>query len=81
MSTPENQHCHTWEAVQVDCSQKLEESDTMLRELCEVLVDHIKRRFEDRFKNRRDLGREQILEQIGSSFSPGTSKYLRPAAK
>ena len=75
MSTLKNQRCHTWEAVQVDCPQKLEESNTMLRELCEVLVDHVKRRFEDCFKNRRDLGREQILEQIGSSFSQQTRKH------
>lgn len=81
MSTLKNQHSPTWEAVQVNCSQKLEESDTMLRELCKVLVNHVKRRFEDGFKNRRDLGREQILEQIRSSFSLGTRKDLRPAVK
>jgi hypothetical protein len=76
-----NQHCHPWEAIQVDCSQKLEESNTMLRELCKVLVDHVKRRFKDCFENRRNLWREQILKQIRSSFSLGMNKYLRPAAK
>ena len=38
----------------------------MFRELCKVLVDHVERRLEDRFKNRRDLGSEQILNESES---------------
>ena len=53
--TCQNSKRHTWEAVQVDCPQKLKEPNTMFRELCKVLVDHVKRRLKDSFKNRRDL--------------------------
>ena len=74
-------HRHTWEAVQVDSSQKLEESNTMLRELCKVLVNHVKCRLEDGFKNRGDLWCEQILESIGSMFSLKFRRYLHPTVK
>jgi hypothetical protein len=54
----QNSDCHTREAVHVDRSQKLEESNTMFRELRKVLVDHVERRLKDCLENRRDLRRE-----------------------
>lgn len=80
MLTCQNSGCHTWEAVQVDCPQKLEESNTVFRELCKVLVDHVERWLKDSFKNRGDLWREQILNEIESLLSTSIRKHLRRAA-
>ena len=67
--------------MQVYCSQKLEESNTMLGELCEVLIDHVECRLKDCLKDRWNLRREQILERVSSTFSSSKRRYLRPAVK
>ena len=51
----------TGEAVQVDCTQELEEADAMLRELRKVLINHIQGRLEYSLHNCRNLRREEIL--------------------
>jgi hypothetical protein len=52
----------TREAVQVDSTKKLEESDAMLREFGKVLVDHIQRRLEDGVQDGRNLrGKERLI--------------------
>lgn len=53
----------TWETAQVDRSQELEESHSVLRVLGEVLVDHIQRRLEYRVQNSRHLRGQQMLKQ------------------
>lgn len=45
----------TWEAIQVDRSQQLEEPNTMLGEFREVLVDHIQGRLENGFEDWQNL--------------------------
>ena len=49
------------EAVQVDSPQELEEANAVLRELREVLVDHVERRLEYSIQDRRDLRRKKVL--------------------
>ena len=46
------------EAVQVDGTEELEEADTVLGELGEVLVDHVERRFEHGVEDGGHLRRE-----------------------
>lgn len=45
----------TREAVQIDCSQQLEEADAVLWELGKVLVDHVQSRLEHGVENGGDL--------------------------
>jgi hypothetical protein len=45
----------TRETVEVGCPKKLEESDSMFRELRKVLIYHVQRRLEDSIKDRRNL--------------------------
>ena len=47
------------EAVQIDRSQEFEESNAMLGELGEVLVDHVERRLEDSIEDCRHILSEQ----------------------
>ena len=56
-------HARTWEAVQVNGTQELEEPDTMLRELRKVLVDHVQCRLEDGVQDGRHLWRKEGLNQ------------------
>lgn len=51
----------TWETLQVDGPQKLEEPDTVLGEVGEILVDHLQRDLEDRAQDIADLIRQQRL--------------------
>ena len=55
---------HTREAVQVDGPQQIEELDTVLREVREVLVDHVQRAFKDVLHDDRNLVFHQILEPV-----------------
>jgi hypothetical protein len=50
------------EAELIDCTQELEEAESMLGELGKVLVDHAQRAFEGRIKDRRDLVGEKALQ-------------------
>lgn len=53
----------TWEAMQVDCTQQLEQSRSMLRELSKVLIDHGERRTEDGFHDRWYLRDQERLDE------------------
>jgi hypothetical protein len=62
-------HVHTWEAVQVDSPQEVEELNTMLGELRKVLVDHIKSALEHILHDNWDLVLHKVLQR-DSAFKP-----------
>jgi hypothetical protein len=53
---------HTREAAGVDGTQQTVKTTAVLRELCEVLVDHLECRFEHGVEHRRYLRSEDALE-------------------
>jgi hypothetical protein len=52
----------TWEALQVDGTQKIEELDSVFRELGEVLVDHLEGAFKHILHDERHLILHERLE-------------------
>lgn len=60
---------HTWEAVEIDSAEEVEEFHAVFWKLCEVLVDHVQSTLKNTLHDKRNLVFHQGLHCISQTVA------------